>query len=780
MAGLRPVDHPARVHAVVVGVERYPRHPGWDLPGAVDDALRFHRWLRKGGVPEANIQLLLAPDEESRARLDALAAAGEVTWRPTWARDALMDAFTTGLEGRSGDLLYVFWGSHGVLGQGDRRLLLCPDASPKDKRCVDTANLMEYLQRDDLAGFGQQVLLFDTCATFLEHHNQPTGPAVADFPTVRRRPVEQFALCAATAGQVAENDAALRSGVFSGAVLDRLETDAVDLRPDLTALLTHVRARTPDSQTPVTIEVRTLDGSRERFEWPATTAPPLPASTVRSRLALALHDTLGDAGLRARCLEHLADQCPAAGLGTCPSDERIAHALLTVDRAMAALVEVVHTRNRAKADQLLVLGRAHGAPGLLSPLEYASLRELLGRAPRLPSTAQLIAALEAAQPLVRSWLPPSADEAQGPTVARLMACVEHFEQHTGGQSLHHPGHQLVPAVLRFTERLAALLPAVRPELHEWAERTARRLAVDDGGLAERRAEALAWRDSLSPVAGRPRVVAQLDAAPPDLGSADDGADHYTCVIWLDPGTGALTQAAEQSAAPLSPREVVRRIQRTVSSLRGITRETPIVEILLQPEAVHLPVDAWNGADEDDELPLLLGVEWSTALRCAPLADPGREEQRQAGLRNRWTGRHGDTVVFLDDGHTKGYAGYGALMADVGAARAVVRAGPDGRDRLVQAALRLGYPVVLWDRQASAQVPDTYFAPLRPEQAVDGLPRRVRDYRAQACMNPSAHPLRPAVLLEDADRPLPPVLSLTELSDPTAPPIPSESPETSPR
>lgn len=777
MAGLRPVDDPARVHAVVVGVERYPRHPGWDLPGAVDDALRFHKWLRKGGVPEANIQLLLAPDEESRARLDALAAAGELTWRRTWARDELMDAFTTGLDGRTGDLLYVFWGSHGVLGQGDRRLLLCPDAFPHDKRCIDTANLLEYLRRDDLAGFGQQVLLFDACATFLEHHNQPTGPAVAEFPTVRRRPVEQFALCAAASGQVAENDAVLRAGVFSHAVLDWLETNAVDLRPDLTALLTHVRAETPPSQTPVTIEVRTLEGSRERFEWPATAPAPLPASTGRSRLALALHDTLGDADLRARCIEHLADQCPATGLAAAPSDEQLAHALLTVDRALAALVEVVHTRNRRKADQLLALGRAHGAPGLLSPLEYTSLRELLGGAPQLPSTAQLIAALHVAQPFDRTWLPPKTEGAQGPTVAQLMACVEHFEEHTGGQSLVRPGHQLVPAVVRFTELLAALVPAVRAELHEWADRTAHRLGVDDGGLAERRAEALAWRDSLAPVAGRPRVVAQLDAAPPDPSTAGDGDDHYTCVMWLDSGAGDLAQAAEQSAAPLSPRDVVRRIKRTVALLRAITEDTPVVEILLQPDAVQLPVDSWNGADDGDELPILLGVEWSTALRCAPLADAEREEQRQAGLKNRWTGRHDDTVVFLDDGHAKGYAGYGALMADAGAARAVVRAGPDGRDRLVQAALRLGYPVVLWDRQTSAQVPATHFAPLRPELAVDGLPQRVRDYRAQACMNPSAHPVCPAVLLEDVDRPLPPVLSLTGLSDPTAR---SDSQEASPR
>ncbi|WP_460065441.1 VMAP-C domain-containing protein [Streptomyces sp. YKOK-I1] len=770
MAGLRDADDPARVHAVVVGIERYPRHSGWDLPGAVDDALRFHRWLRKGGVPEANVQLLLAPGEDSRVRLDAL--AGELTWRQTWTRDQLMDAFTEGLDRRTGDLLYVFWGSHGVLGQGDRRLLLCPDASPKDKRCLDTANLMEYLQRDDLTGFGQQVLLFDSCATFLEHHNQSTGPAVAGFPTVRRRRVEQFAVCAAAPGQVAENDPALRSGVFSKAMLDWLETHATaGPSPDLAALVAHVRAETPETQTPVSIEVRALDGSREQLLWPGRA--PLPPSTDRSRLALALHDALGDADLRARCVEHLAVQCPDAALGACPSDERIAHVLLTVERAMAALVEVVHTRNRQAADQLLALGRTHGMPGLLSPLEHRSLRELFGRTPQLPPTARVIAAVRAAQPLAKAWLPPpAAEETDGPSVDQLMACVEHFEELTGGQSVAHPGRQLVPAVVRFTELLAALVPALRRELQDWADRVAHRLGVDGGALAERRAEALSWPDSLGPAAGRPRVLAQLDAAP--LGSADDEDDRYTCVMWVDTGAGDLVQAAEQSIEPLSSRGVVRRIKRTVKLLRAETEEIPVVEILLQPDAVQLPVDAWNGADDGDALPYLLGVEWATALRCAPLADAEREEQRQEGLRNRRAGRYNDTVVFLDDGHAKGYAGYGALMADVRAARAVVRAGPDGRDRLVQAALRLGYPVVLWDRQAPAQVPDVHFDALRPERAVDGLPWRIRDYRAQACMNPAAHPACPAALLESADRPLPPVLSLTGLSDPAARSDPPEA------
>ncbi|MFD7933862.1 hypothetical protein ACFV4T_04890 [Streptomyces sp. NPDC059755] len=764
MDGLSVVE-PERIHAVVVGVERYPRHPDWDLPGAVGDGLRFARWLRKGGVPGANIQLLLAPGEDGMRLLEAQDETDEFAWCPISSRGELLDAFTSGFDQRTGDLLYVFWGSHGILDHGDRRLLLCPDASLKDKRCIDTANLTEHLQRDDLQGFKQQVLIFDACATFLEHHHQPTGPAVAAFPTAPRRGVEQFVLCAAAAGQVAENDAALGSGVFSRVVLDWLETQAAGLRPDLTALVQHVKERFGGlhaaggpRQTPVSLHIRAMDGAEE---WLTAPCPPtLPASTERDRIALALRNTLTDADLRARSVEHLVSACPDARLGQRPSDDQLAHALHTVERAMAAVVEVVHLRDRKAANELLALARLLGVPGLLSPLEHGSLRELLDGASVLPPMSHVVAAVRAALPGERAWLPPA--DPHGPTVGQLMACVEHFEQYTGGQAMARPGRQLVPAVVRFTELLAAATPDARWGLHEWGDRVARRLGVDDGGLAERRADAMIWADSLGGTDERPRVVAQVHVETSDTAAVGDGP-HFACVIWFDTGAGELMQAPDQSGAPSPPRGVVRLIEAAVHRLAAITDLPPVVEIVLQPDALQLPVDSWDGSDDGDLLPCLLGVEWETVLRCFPSASPEREKQRMAELRRRWAGRHNDRVIYLDDRHAEGYAAYGALKEDADAARAVVRAGPSNRERLVRAALLLGYPVVLWDREASGPVPNTHFAPLSPEASVDRLPWRVRDYRAGACRDPVAHPVRPALVLEDADRPLPPVLSLTEPS-----------------
>ncbi|MEU6085316.1 hypothetical protein ABZ865_00655 [Streptomyces sp. NPDC047085] len=283
---------PAHIHAVAVGLERYPRHPEWNLPGAAGDAMRFAQWLRKGGVPSGNIQLLLAPVEGSLPKLDAQAREAQLTWCEAQSRDQLMDVFTFDLNSRAGEVLYVFWGSHGVLDYGDRRLLLCPDASLNDKRCIDVTDLREHLARADLPGFRKQVFFFDTCATFLEYHHQETGPAVAAFPSAPRRSIEQFLLHASAAGQVAENDAVLRSGVFSHAVLDWLEEHALDLRPDLTSLVEHAKGRFDElytaggpPQTPISVHIRALDGSEYQLYAGRDDHVHTLAAPLRNRLA---------------------------------------------------------------------------------------------------------------------------------------------------------------------------------------------------------------------------------------------------------------------------------------------------------------------------------------------------------------------------------------------------------------------------------------------------------------------------------------------------------------
>ncbi|MBV6702613.1 caspase family protein [Kitasatospora aureofaciens] len=313
MAGLIGAD-PARVHAVLVGIARYPRVPSLDLPGAAADAVRFARWLRDRGVPPENIALLLSAEAERLAELRTEANEHGLEIRPIDSRDQVMDVFTQQTAAQEGDLLFVYWGGHGVLGPDGQRVLVCPDASAADLRAIELDGLRRYLTRRDVAWFGRQVLLVDTCAQFFEDLNQPSGPAVAAFLPGPRASADQFVLHAAADGQVAGEDPARRSGRFSTVLLDWLESHAPTVEPDLTVLLGHVkehfnalaRAGKP-LQTPVTLHIRTIDGDIEDFTVEPTGTTELDRLRELSRVAAEDASVVVQAGPRYPRGVHLTD-----------------------------------------------------------------------------------------------------------------------------------------------------------------------------------------------------------------------------------------------------------------------------------------------------------------------------------------------------------------------------------------------------------------------------------------------------------------------------------------
>ncbi|MFD7625748.1 caspase family protein [Streptomyces sp. NPDC059851] len=291
---------PARVHAVVVGIEHFKHVEGLDLPGAAADAMRFARWLRMRGVPKENITLLLTPLGESWAALNEQAGQLDLAITFAGSRDVIMNSLApkSRADVPEGDVLYVYWGGHGVLGRGERRLLLCPDATNQDPRCIDLTDLREHLSRPDVAGYRRQMFLVDACATFIENRKQVAAPTVASFPAGQRAAVEQFMLLAAAAGQATVQSRKDRAGVFSAAVLDWLERHSPSLDPDLGALVAHVKehfagrglGRRP-VQTPVTWVVRSFGGDTEEIApgpagegpGPGTQAPATAAVVAASR-----------------------------------------------------------------------------------------------------------------------------------------------------------------------------------------------------------------------------------------------------------------------------------------------------------------------------------------------------------------------------------------------------------------------------------------------------------------------------------------------------------------
>ncbi|MER7662795.1 caspase family protein [Streptomyces sp. NPDC096193] len=262
-----------RTHAVVVGIERYAS-VDWGLSGPALDAVRFTRWLVDMGVPSGQIHLLLAPLDENRAQVaeEAFRLGVRAKFRAT--RDELMGIFIDEIRVANGDFLVVYWGGHGTVHR-QQQLLYGSDAAEHKQLCLDFAGLRRYLASTEVRGFVHQTFILDACATFAEYSTQTASPALAEFPSGRPRQVEQFALLAASPGQIAENDSARRTGAMSDVVNAWLEGNATNVSlHQMQDLAVHVKERFKDYrrrgavlQTPSTL-CSSWPGFDEWMDWP--------------------------------------------------------------------------------------------------------------------------------------------------------------------------------------------------------------------------------------------------------------------------------------------------------------------------------------------------------------------------------------------------------------------------------------------------------------------------------------------------------------------------------
>ncbi|MEU3897211.1 caspase family protein [Streptomyces sp. NPDC045251] len=231
-----PAVDPARVHALVVGVETYDAGPGWDLPGPARDAVRFHRLLRAAGVPDANIRLHLAPLPPYVPEVP-YGPADHATLRRQLVRE---------LPTARGDVLWVWWGGHGVLDRAGHLRLFCADATTEDKLGIDLDSALERYAGDAVPGLADQLWLVDACETFEEAlaFREPLPPDA--LPVGRRGTAHrQTVLRAAGRGRTAANDPVRATGLFSDVLLALLADRAAVLPapPDPEELFPAVRAR---------------------------------------------------------------------------------------------------------------------------------------------------------------------------------------------------------------------------------------------------------------------------------------------------------------------------------------------------------------------------------------------------------------------------------------------------------------------------------------------------------------------------------------------------------
>jgi len=782
--GTARVD-PARVHAVLVGLERYGE-PSWRLPGPARDVLGFARWLRDRSVPAENIRLLITPIDGDKAydrwisqeSRDLGVPLGRVA-----SRDEIMNTFTRDIANSRGEVLFVVWCGHGVLDRGEKRLLFCPDAHSSDKRCIEVGDLREYLAGTHISGFTRQIFLIDACAEFAEYRRYIPYPVPTPFPRVERRYIEQYALHATRSGQIAENNATAQGGVFSAAVLGWLK-DHDELIPDLAALALYVKkfftqSHTPGAphQAPISVHTLGWDGSKEDIYFlPEDSGEETIESRMLSRI---VREVIQDPANRAPYIRYIAEQCGLDNMRLERGDaaEKIAHLILHIPRAAPAFVERLR-REGADAEAVLNHVRTLALPWLLSPAEYDELMSIFQRFPVI-SEVELKQCGHAALPfgpMLPDFLPQSAkqrhllrpdaaiDQKGDIYIHWLENLVNFLEGYAGGLSRAWPGEATVPPLLRFTEHLAMAVPQRRGQLQTWAEKVAVRLGVSLPALIERRDDAKQWaaaRANAAPAA-KPRVVVELGIY--ELANThSEGRYHFA--VWSDVGTGELSRISDGDALPGGPGEIARIIRSMVSQVSASNVEPMIVEFLVYRDGLGVPVDTWDAGDPGDILPAILGIDHPVVLRFVDPISTDRGRQRQLALNRRWRNWGRSELVYLDDSHCGQHEAYGALSRDSEAARVVIGASRANQMLLVQLATAMGYPIVLWDREASSCVSESHFAPMNPRGDAQTLPHRVRTYRAHAHQDPERNPAQPCLVWEDASRPLPPILELSYPADP---------------
>ncbi len=220
---------PNRTFAVVVGVEKYAVGAGWDLNGPTNDAVRFIRWLRGQQVPADRIFTFVTPRDSNQHLLQGL----DVNVEPA-EHGRITDAITNRLANASGDLLFFFWGGHGVIDALGNRRLYCADATGANPRHLSLNSLLACWRTNIIGRFPRQIGFVDACANYLEFFRTVASMPEDALPMgTPDAGVEQFFLLAASAGEVAKNLAVEKSGAFSLALFDRLERPGQPFPPSM-------------------------------------------------------------------------------------------------------------------------------------------------------------------------------------------------------------------------------------------------------------------------------------------------------------------------------------------------------------------------------------------------------------------------------------------------------------------------------------------------------------------------------------------------------------------
>jgi len=258
------IANPQQTYALVVGIEKY-KEEDFDIDGPVNSAFQFAQWLTKGGVPSENIQLCLSPIDKNR---DLVKQCPVKVQKAT--RQHLSYIINDILSQKSGDLLYIFWAGHGVLISGEKRRLICAEATRDAMYSIDVSSLLLLLASTNFQ-IRNQICLIDACAEYAPELRTDSEEFFPGAVTANR----QFVLFSSREGETAKVNTDTGMCFFSEIVLDLLVKEPHFLE-DIGAFAQKVIQKVDDlgkDQRPTFWQYRSLDGDRDQ-EYDLKSSPP--------------------------------------------------------------------------------------------------------------------------------------------------------------------------------------------------------------------------------------------------------------------------------------------------------------------------------------------------------------------------------------------------------------------------------------------------------------------------------------------------------------------------
>jgi hypothetical protein len=211
---------PEKTGAIVIGIENYEAGQNWNLNGPAHDACQFATWLCDGQVSPENIALFISPLAENHE----LALPNGLSFQTAMEQNVI-SWIEKMLAQSTYDLLYFYWGGHGVITTAGERLLFYADATKENKKNLDLNALLAFLRTDYFQArtLSRQIVMVDTCANYVENMGVAKDLPQRLFPN--GKPLEnreQYVLMAAKPGELAKNLDTEQTGLFTKELMTQL------------------------------------------------------------------------------------------------------------------------------------------------------------------------------------------------------------------------------------------------------------------------------------------------------------------------------------------------------------------------------------------------------------------------------------------------------------------------------------------------------------------------------------------------------------------------------